>query len=119
MKRITILVLSATIALSGCATRGAGYSPVVDMQGKDQTAYATDLSDCQAYARRVDPAARAMAGAIVGALLGAAIAPRGYRNNTAGYGGVFGATAGGAQGVESQEVIIKRCLAGRGYNVLM
>ena len=42
----------------------------------------------------------------------------GYRNEPAGYGATVGAISGGAQANETQEVIIKRCLAGRGYNVL-
>lgn len=117
--RSTILVLIAAMTLSACATRGQNYAPLVDMQGHHHESYVQDLSDCQAYARqRPDGAQGAVAGAIVGAVLGAVIAPRGYRNSFGAYGAGMGAGAGAGSAMETQEAIIKRCMAGRGYNVL-
>lgn len=105
--------------LAGCATRGANYIPLADLKYKDQTRYYQDVNECQQYARQsADPGETAVAGAVVGALIGAAIAPRGHRNRAAAYGAGIGAISGGAQASETQEVIVKRCLAGRGYNVL-
>ena len=112
----TILVLAT---LTGCATRGANYVPLVDMKGKEQQQFNTDVSECQVYAKqRMDAADGAVAGAVVGALLGALIAPRGYRNELAGRAAIAGAAGGAAGANETQETITKRCLAGRGYNVL-
>ncbi len=117
-------ILICLIALSltaGCATRprGAAYVPIVDMQGHNEYAFLNDLQDCQNYAKQTMSAAEgAVAGAIAGALLGALIAPRGYRNYAAGRVGAAGAITGGLQANDTQESITKRCLAGRGYNVL-
>lgn len=102
--RIVSLILIALIAAIvlgsvGCATRGAGYVPLVDMQGRAVEQFNADLAECQAYAKqRMDAAQGAMADAIVGAL--------------------FGAGGGAAQANQTQESITKNCLAGRGYNVL-
>lgn len=118
MKKIALIALICTVA-TGCATRGAGYVPLVDMQGQTHVRFQMDLRDCQAYAtQRMDAAQGAVAGALLGAILGAAIAPRGYRNNVAGHGAAVGALGGAGAATDNQETIIKRCLAGRGYNVL-
>lgn len=117
MKSVTILAI--TLLAAGCATRGANYVPLVDTKYKDQAVLQQDVAECQAYARTtLDAAQGAAAGALIGALLGAALAPRGYRNNTAAYGAGFGAVSGGLAANETQETITKRCLMGRGYNVL-
>ena len=116
----TLIAAAMAIALMvGCATRGANYVPLVDMKNRDPVMFNQDVTECQQYAKqRLDAAGGAVAGAIIGALIGTALSPRGYRNEMAGYGATAGAISGGAQANESQEVIIKRCLAGRGYNVL-
>ena len=108
-----------TVALSACATSGARYVPVVDLRGHSQAQYAADLSKCQQYAtQRMDAAQGALIGAIGSAILGAVVSPRGYRNEVAGKAALLGAGVGAAGANETQETIIKRCLAGRGYNVL-
>lgn len=118
MKKLAIVALIAVMT-AGCATRGANYTPLVDMKGRDWAQFSQDTGECQIYARqRMDAAGGAAVGAVAMALLGAALAPRGYRNNVAGYGAVVGGLSGAAAANETQEVIIKRCLAGRGYNVL-
>lgn len=118
MKCLVTTALTVVL-LVGCATRGANYVPVVDTKYKDPAALQNDTRECQEYAKqRLDAAGGAVAGAIIGALIGTALSPRGYRNEMAGYGATAGAISGGAQANETQEVIIKRCLAGRGYNVL-
>ncbi len=117
MKPLTITLL--LLVLAGCATRGANYVPLVDMKNRHPAAFNQDVIECQQYAKQsLDAAGGAVAGAIIGALIGTALSPRGYRNEMAGYGATAGAISGGAQANETQEVIIKRCLAGRGYNVL-
>lgn len=115
----TVICAVVALSLAGCATRGAGYVPVVDMQGQSTGKYSADLSDCQAYAtQRADAAQGAVAGALAGALLSALLMPRGYRNEGASKLGILGGLSGAGQATETQETIIKRCLAGRGYSVL-
>lgn len=118
MKRITILLFSAVIAVSGCAS----YRPVIDTKGVDMSRYEQDLAECQAYAQGENPAAQAAIGAGIGAALGAAIAAaagsRYDRGASARVGAVSGAAAGTGSGIQSQMDIIRNCLRGRGYNVL-
>lgn len=115
----TVTLIAAALILTGCASRGANYTPLVDMKGRDPSAFSQDATECQAYAKqRLDAAQGAIAGAVLGALLGAALAPRGYRSNVAGYGALAGGASGAAGANENQENIVRRCLAGRGYNVL-
>ena len=115
--KVTVLLIAALI--SGCASTGANYVPLVDMQGHDYNSFAKDTQQCQAYARqRMDAASGAVAGAIIGALFMAAVSPRGYRNYSAGQGALVGAAGGAVAANDNQETIVKRCLAGRGYSVL-
>lgn len=115
----TIASIVIVLMLAGCATSGANYRPVVDLHNRDPGRYQTDLSECQAYAtQRMDAASGAVAGAVAGALLGAFLTPRGSRNYVAGRGAVLGGLAGAGGANETQETIVKRCLAGRGYSVL-
>ena len=105
--------------VAGCATRGGGFVPPTDLKGRDETEFAADVAECQAYARGApDAATGAIAGALLGALLGAALAPAGHRNDLAGYGATMGALSGGTAAGGSQENIIRRCLVGRGWAVL-
>lgn len=116
-----LFVPFVVLVLTGCATtpRGADLVPLVDMRGKSEAAFASDLSDCRGYAAARMTAVRgAVLGAIAGALIGGAVAPRGYRNYSASNGAVLGTAAGAAHANDTQESIIKRCMAGRGYNVL-
>ena len=118
MKSLVTTALTV-VFLVGCATRGANYVPVVDTKYKDPAALQNDTRECQQYAlQRANAEQGAIAGALVGALLGAVIAPRGQRNYVAGQGALIGGAGGAASANETQETIIKRCLAGRGYNVL-
>jgi outer membrane lipoprotein SlyB len=116
--RVTVTILCAA-ALAGCATAGANYVPVVDLKQKDPHQYAVDLQECQGLAmQRANAASGAVAGAIFGALLGALVAPPGDRNYVASHAALIGAAGGAGQTNGTQEDIVKRCLAGRGYSVL-
>ena len=115
----TVLAALVISLLTGCATRGAGYVPVVDSKYKDPQALAQDTLECQQFAKqRMDAADGAAAGAVAGALLLAALSPRGYKNYSAQQGAIVGGVSGAAAANDTQETIIKRCLVGRGYNVL-
>ena len=117
--KLAIAIVLCLSLITGCATRGAAYVPIVDLKGKNQAEFYQDVQECQVYAKQtVDAAQGAVAGAVAGALIGALLAPRGYRNNVAGRTAVLGAAGGAASATENQETITKRCLAGRGYNVL-
>ncbi len=117
MKLITVLMLAA--ALTGCASSGANYRPLVDMQGRSDAQYNRDASECQAYARaRMDAAQGAVMGAVALGILTSVLSPRGTKNYAAQQGAIVGGVAGAASANDTQETIVKRCLAGRGYNVL-
>ena len=118
MKTIIIAALiAATVA--GCATRGANYVPLVDMQGRDAVLFSRDVSDCQQYAKqRLDAASGAAVGAIAGAMFMALLAPKNSGNQWARDGAIIGGASGAVAANDTQESITKKCLAGRGYNVL-
>jgi outer membrane lipoprotein SlyB len=117
MKLTTTMM--AAMFLTACATTGSHYVPVVDMQGKDPERWSTDLAQCQQYAtQRMEAAQGAVIGAALLAGLAAALAPGGYRNQAARQGAIIGGVAGAGNANETQQDIIKRCLWGRGYNVL-
>lgn len=122
---IFALVLSISIGVTGCATRGTGqaYRPLVDTKNVNTTNYEVDLRECQQYAAQVAGAAeQAVAGAAGGAVLGALLAAAGgrrySRSKSAAVGAVAGAAGGAASGEQNQRSVITRCLSGRGYRVL-
>jgi uncharacterized protein YcfJ len=130
--RFTVIVLALALIVSSCAHSFVDtYEPVIDTQNIDSNRYASDLRDCRAFAVREDPATKAaqgaLAGVVVGALLGAALGSSfGQAGRGAGIGAGIGAVEGGAigtvggaaSGVEAQQIIVKRCLSRRGYQVL-
>lgn len=120
-KVVTVGLLS--LVLVGCATSGANYRPLIDTKGVDLTKYESDLIACQAYARTQPGVGQGAAkGAAVGATLGAIlgwVAGRDYDTGAAArVGGVTGAARGAQSANNDQEMVIKRCLQGRGYSVL-
>jgi outer membrane lipoprotein SlyB len=118
----TCIAMSGLL-FSGCATTGANYRPLIDSKGVDFNKFEVDLKECQSYATQTADAAQSAAvGAVAGALFGAAIAAAGGsrydRNATARVGAVTGAVGAAAEGETNQRNIIRRCLNGRGYQVL-
>lgn len=74
---------------------------------------------CREYARQLPSGTDgAVAAGVAGALLGAAVSPRGMRSDGAGWGAFFGAPVGAETAVRSQEGVVRNCLIGRGYRVL-
>jgi outer membrane lipoprotein SlyB len=119
MRKGVTIAVAVLLALGGCAN----YRPIVDTKGVDMNRYEGDLRECQAYATQVDPASSAVAGAIFGAVLSAALAGIGGSRNysvprSAQAGALLGGTSGAAAGAEAQINIVRRCMAGRGYSVL-
>lgn len=118
-----ILFLSAILILSGCATTGVNYRPIVDTKNIDMNKFELDLSECRQFASQTSGAAEraaagAAAGAIFGALLAAAAGVKYDRGSVARVGALSGAVGGAAEGETDQRNIIRRCLSGRGYLVL-
>ena len=101
--------------------------PIIDTKGVDMATYRSDLNDCKSYARSINPALEAfyeaLAGAAVGAATGALVG-NGYGDAGAGagYGAGLGAIGAGVSGggvaVNTRELVVKRCMMGRGYSVL-
>ena len=117
--RVLFGSILSIVILSGCASRGPSYVPLVDTKYKSRNEYAMDVRECQDYSRyRMDAASGAVGGAVAGALLGALIAPKGSRNYVAKRGAVIGGIGGALSANENQESITRRCLSGRGYNIL-
>lgn len=122
MKRFLVFLLLILLT-SSCA----GYRPIVDLRGQDETRYEMDLKDCQAYADQISPGGEAVAGGIIGGaiggLLGFAVGvalgnPGEYIGFGAAIGGAQGVAGGAAGGARGQVDIIRNCLAGRGYRIL-
>lgn len=119
MKRTTTLLI-LSLSLVACAS---DHSPViVDPQGVDMGLYQQDLAECERLAEQTGTgqktATGAIAGAVVGGLLGAAVG----NSSTAGRGAAAGAVLGGASaagsGAQEKASIAKNCMRGRGYRVL-
>ena len=118
MKTIIIATLIAA-TISACATRGANYVPLVDMNGRDAVQFARDTSECQQYAtQRMSAGDGAIVGAVAGAMFMALLAPNNSGNQWARDGAIIGGASGAVAANDTQESITKKCLAGRGYNVL-
>lgn len=116
------------IRCNGPAVALAGeYDPLVDMKGKDPAQWQTDRAECLAYAPASDAGDDALMGAVIGSVIGAGLgaavtAPIGYPGIGAASGGASGGIVGGltaaSQSGSDGVMIVRRCLAGRGYNVL-
>lgn len=122
--RKLFVTLTAVAVLSGCATTGANYAPLVDMRGRDSVQYDSDLRDCQAYAAtQTDAGSAAVAGAVIGALFGVALLAAGggrggFGNEVAGVGALAGGLSAANAAEGGQRAVVSRCLAGRGWSVL-
>ena len=122
LKKLIALCSLTAIVTVGCA--GADVRPLVDMKEVNQSAYESDLKDCQAYAQQQSgmgstAAKGAVAGVVVGGLLG--LVTGGNSSGiaqAAGAGAVIGGAGGAYSGNQGQEAVVKRCLSGRGYKVL-
>ncbi|MGI9280684.1 MAG: hypothetical protein ACR2PX_13835 [Endozoicomonas sp.] len=123
------LLLASTSLMVACAYNSA---PVVGPHDKTEAEYQQDVAKCHEYAAKVDKGEAAKTGAInagiLGAVTGAAVGlveGDGIDGAVVGgavVGGVAGASAGAAGGAmkstEDQAYVLRRCLAGKGYDVL-
>lgn len=114
------ILVFAVFTLAGCA---AHHRPVVDLatSGKTQGQYESDRAQCQDLASQAPgPDAVGLGGAAAGAGLGALTAAMlgGNAGTGAGLGALYGGVSGIGQGAAIQADAVRRCMAGRGYNVL-
>ncbi len=118
---IGALFIAATVLalMSGCAT---APRQIVDTQGVDPARFAQDRYECEAYATQVDVGASTINGAAGGALIGAVIGGIIGGRDGALFGakvfGVTGAAQGAGGAARDKELVVSRCLEGRGYRVL-
>lgn len=133
----TATLTAAMIVLSGCATGGAAYVPVID--GPKDQIYAQDLTDCQGLAEtreyvNGDTKTAALTGAAVGGLIAVSNnnghSRRYSRSHKRGNsdlesfaaGAIIGALFGGGkralQTRSERKYIVLDCMAGRGHRVL-
>lgn len=120
MRLIFATIAVATLAwLAGCA---AHPDPIIDMKGVDRQQFEQDWAECEVYSEEVNVAKGAAKGAGLGAAIGAAAGAIGGDSDDvaegAAYGGLYGGTGSGLDAKREKEYVFKRCMAGRGYNVL-
>jgi len=121
-----LTLVSIVLFSSGCANGYGGYGApkqiIIDTQGVNMDAYYQDLADCENYARQIDVASETtegvVEGAVVGGVLGAVLGNHKTAEKSAGAGAVLGGVKGNKRARYEQERIVRRCLGGRGYNVL-
>ena len=121
-----LILLSVVLFSSGCANGYGGYGApkqvIIDTQGVNMDQYYSDLADCENYARQIDVASETtegvVEGAVVGAVIGAVLGNHETAERSAGAGAVPGGVKGNKRARIEQERIVRRCLDGRGYNVL-
>jgi outer membrane lipoprotein SlyB len=113
------LILLTILLVAGCTTTN---EIIIDQKGVDMSAYQNDLAECQSYASGVktgEKAAKgAASGAVVGGLIGAITGGSSGAAQGAGVGAVGGGARGAMEGEETEVQVVKRCLSGRGYQVL-
>jgi outer membrane lipoprotein SlyB len=101
---------------AGCA---AHPDPIVDMKGVNVAQYEEDLAQCKSYGDEVKVEQGILKGAATGAVVGGVVgAIDGNTGRGAGYGSVAGGTKSGVRNQREKEQVVKRCMRGRGYQVL-
>jgi len=104
------------VVLAGCA---AHPDPIVDTKGVDPEKLAQDWEECEAYTEQIRMSQGVAKGSAVGAAVGAAAgAIHGDVSDGAASGALLGGTRSGLKADRDKQRVFKRCLRGRGYNVL-
>ena len=113
MKKPVLLLL----LVAGCAS-----DPIVDRKGLNDVKYRQDLAECRTYTEEVstakEAAERGAVGVAVGAVSGSITGNSSTAGRVAGAGAVSGGTGGALSAEERKELIVFRCLKGRGYRIL-
>lgn len=112
----TALILLGVAVLSNCV---AHPEPIIDKRGVNMSTYAADLEECTTYADVISVGEGVAKGAAGGAAVGAAAgAISGDAGRGAGYGAIYSAARSGTEADRAKQMVVKRCLTGRGYKVL-
>ena len=120
--RKSLLIVPAILLAGACSNVGANYQPVVD--GPVGPNYNADLAQCQALARSQPTVDSRTAGAAAIGAVGAAGTKAIIDDSAsdlgraAAAGALVGAGASALQNTQNQEVIVRNCMRGRGYNVV-
>ncbi len=70
-KKLSVCVVVLALSLTGCATSGANYRPLIDAKNVDMNKFETDLGECRQYSLQVAGAGeKAAGGAIAGVAAG-------------------------------------------------
>ncbi|MDA7965648.1 glycine zipper family protein [Ruegeria sp.] len=116
------LIIPAILSIGACTNVGANYQPIVD--GPVGPNYNADLAQCQALARSQPTLDSNTAGAAAIGAAGAAGVKAIVDDSasdlgrTAVAGALVGAGASAISNTQNQEVIVRNCMRGRGYNVV-
>ncbi|WP_254430619.1 MULTISPECIES: glycine zipper family protein [unclassified Ruegeria] len=120
--RKSALILPILLTAAACTNVGANYQPIVD--GPVGPNYNADLAQCQALARTQPTVDGNTAGAAAIGAAGAA-GTKAIIDDSASdlgraavAGALVGAGASALQNTQNQEVIVRNCMRGRGYNVV-
>jgi len=109
-------LIAAVALLAACTTTD---EIIIDKKGVDMSRYDQDLAECRSYGTEVQTDKKVVKGAASGAVVGGLIgAITGDAGKAAGVGAVGGGAKGASQGEREELQVVKRCLRGRGYNVL-
>lgn len=118
MKKLNSLVAAVLVLVLAVAC-AAHPEPIIDTRGVDMAAYEVDLAECSEYSKQITTEKGVAKGAAGGAVVGAATgAISGDTGAGAGYGSIWGATRSGLDADRDKQMVVKRCLSGRGYRVL-
>jgi hypothetical protein len=119
--RTFLLLAGLALALAGCRSQPA-EKVIIDPKGVDQATYQRDLAECDAVSQQAKPGRSAWRGALGGAVIGGALGGAMGDSRTAGRMAGGGAVVGGASqagaGMSERELVLRNCMAGRGYRVL-
>lgn len=120
-----VAAVSAAALMSACSTvppQAQSDYTLVDPGRTDMTRYAADYEDCARLAAQADvvgsSAGGAVIGAVIGGVIGAIICGRQCAAWGAGLTATHGAASGAGAAVRDQQITVRNCLAGRGYNII-
>ena len=123
------VMLLCLLLVSGCVATKSGSifdltasEPIIDTKGVNMAQYEVDLEECSSFSEDISTgksiAKGAATGAAVGAIIEAITDDSQSRRDALEVGAVSGGTQSGIRAVREKEQIIRRCLRGRGYQVL-
>ena len=123
------VMLLCLLLASGCVATQSGSifdmatsEPIIDTKGVNMAQYKVDLEECSSFSEDISTgksiAKGTATGAAVGAIIEAITDDSKSRRDALEVGAVSGGTQSGIRAVREKEQIIRRCLRGRGYQVL-